>query len=312
MFQKKMKDSTPHRTRQINKVIDYIHGHMGGDLSVGVLAAKADMSPYHFLRVFREQMGETLAKYVTRRRLELAASLLSGDAGMPVSDIAYRCGFASVNVFCRNFKTRFGATAQQYRSSKMQPDSRNRPSKSKDGTAPRSYSKYFCSRKIIKTGAKTMDCTFEIKDIPGFRVVYCRHYGALDQMEGTFEKLLQWAYPRGLVTAPGMQLLSVYHDNPDVTPIDKLTADAAMTVSGTVRTDGEIGQYEISGGKYAVGRFEIGMEEFPDAWRAVFRLLEEHGCRCTEKHHYEIYRNNRDEHPQKKWIVDICIPVEVK
>ena len=307
-----IKDNNPHRTRQINKVIDYIHGHMDGDLSVGALAGRADMSTYHFVRVFRKQMGETLARYVTRRRLELAAALLLGDDGIPVSEVAYRCGFASPNVFCRNFKARFGITAQQYRRSKVQPDSKNRPSERTDGQAPRSYSKYFCSCKTIKTGEKMMDCTFEIKDIPGFRVIYCRHYGALDQMEGAFERLLQWAYPRGLVTAPGMQLLSVYHDNPEVTPTEKLTADAAMTVPGDVRTDGEIGQYEVSGGKYAVGRFEIGMEEFPDAWRAMFRLLDEHGCRCTEKHHYEIYRNNREEHPRRKWIVDICIPVELK
>ena len=26
--------------------------------------------------------------------------------------------------------------------------------------------------------------------------------------------------------------------------------------------------------------------------------------------HYEIYQNNHDEHPEKKFIVDICIPVE--
>ena len=31
---------------------------------------------------------------------------------------------------------------------------------------------------------------------------------------------------------------------------------------------------------------------------------------CGYGHHYEIYQNNHDEHPEKKFIVDICIPVE--
>ena len=54
------------------------------------------------------------------------------------------------------------------------------------------------------------------------------------------------------------------------------------------------------------------MEEFPDAWHAMYDLVEEHGCCCGTGHHYEIYQNNRDEHPEKKWIVDICIPVKMK
>lgn len=155
-----------------------------------------------------------------------------------------------------------------------------------------------------------MNCTFEIKNLPSQPIIYCRHQGALNQMQEAFAKLMQWAYPRGLVAVPGMKLVSVYHDNPDVTKKEKLTADAGMTILSAVKTEGEIGQYELSGGLYAVGRFEIGMEEFPDAWHAMFDLLAEHGCQCTNGHHYEIYQNNRDEHPEKKWIVDICIPVK--
>ena len=123
-----------------------------------------------------------------------------------------------------------------------------------------------------------MNCTFEIKNLPPQPIIYCRHQGALDQMQEAFAKLMQWAYPRGLVTVPGMKLLSVYHDNPDVTEKGRLTADAGMTVNEIVKTEGEIGQYELSGGLYAVGRFEIGMEEFPNAWHAMFDLVAEHGC----------------------------------
>ena len=46
--------------------------------------------------------------------------------------------------------------------------------------------------------------------------------------------------------------------------------------------------------------FELSMSEFPAAWMAMFDLLEENGCKCGYGHHYEIYQNNHDEHPEKK------------
>lgn len=295
---------------EINKVIDYIHSNLDKQLPIEKLSAQVNLSPWHFHRIFSASVGEPLAKYVIRRRLERAASLLLSDQTSSITNIAYECGFNSINVFCRNFKRHFGVGAQEFRNKKQQTDSKNSTFKSMIGTNDRLYSHYFCRSKTIITGGKIMNCTFEIKNIPAVDIIYCRHLGALDQMQEAFAKLMQWAYPRGLVSAPEMKLLSIYHDNPDITEKDKLTADAAMIVHKGVKTEGEIGGYEISGGLYAIGRFEIGMEEFPDAWRGMFDLLAEHGCQCTNGYHYEIYQNNRDEHPEKKWIVDICIPVK--
>lgn len=297
-------------TREINKVIDYIHTNLDKRLTIEELSSRVSLSPYHFHHIFSAVIGEPLAKYVTRRRLERAASLLLSDASSPIMNIVYECGFGSVNVFCRNFKRHFGMTAEEYRSNKLLQDSKNSPFNSIIDTKSRSYSRYFCLHKTIIVGGQTMNCTFEIKNLPSINIIYCRHQGALDQMQEAFAKLMQWAYPRGLVTAPEMKLLSVYHDNPDITEKDKLTADAGMIVAKAVKVEGEIGQYEITGGQYAVGRFEIAMEEFPAAWHATFDLIKEHGCQCTNGHHYEIYQNNRDEHPERKFIVDICIPVK--
>lgn len=302
--------SNPYYKKQINRVIDYIHSHLHQPLSIEELSTQANLSPSHFHRIFSAYIGEPLAKYVTRKRLERAAALLLSDSSTPVMNIAYECGFNSANVFCRNFKRHFNMTAEEYRRKNQSANSKNRPFKSINDTSNRSYSRYFCRTKTIITEGKTMNCTFEIKKLPAIRIIYCRHQGALDQMQEAFTKLMQWAYPRGLATAPGMKLLSVYHDHPDITETSKLTADAAMIVGQDVKTDGEIGAYEIEEGLYAVGRFEITMEEFPAAWHATFELITEHGCQCTNGHHYEVYQNNRDEHPEKKWIVDICIPVK--
>lgn len=299
-------------TNQINKVIDYIHSHLDEPLPVKGLCSLANLSPYHFHRIFTARTGEPLAKYVTRRRLERSASLLLGSPETPVSNIAFECGFSSASLFCRNFKRHFNMTAEEYRHKNSQSNSKNSQPDSNKSTGTRSYTRYFCTRKTIITGDKTMECNFEIKKLPAFNIIYCRHQGAYDQMQDAFARLMQWAYPRGLATAPGVKLLSVYHDNPDVTQKDKLISDAAMIVNEKIKTDGEIGQYEIAGGLYAVGSFELDMPDFPEAWRTVFSLIAEHKCQCTNAPHYEIYLNNREDHPQKKWFVDICIPVEMK
>lgn len=296
---------------QINVVVNYIHANMDKCLDVHSLARLTSFSTYHFHRIFSAVMGESLAKYVMRRRLELAAVYLREDASMPVMNIAFEVGFNSVNVFCRNFKRHFGMSAEAYRSKMRQEDSKNRPSECKDSRYGRTYSRYFCSRKSLKIGDKCMDCDFGIRRLDATYVVYCRHYGAYTGMQGAFERLMRWAYPRGLVGAAGSRLASVYHDDPHVTEEEKLISDACLIVEGPMRTDGDIGCYCLNAGQYAVGRFEISWDEFRVAWECMYRLVDEHGCRCCGLP-FEVYLNNSEEHPEGKWIVDICIPVMAK
>lgn len=296
-------------TRQINNVIDYIHQHLDKQITIEELSARICLSPFHFHRIFTAAIGEPLGKYISRKRLEKAANMLVNPELM-VKDIAYGCGYSSTALLCRSFKRHFGLTTEEFRSKHYHQNSKDSQFKSINEQHTSLYSRYFYSDKKIKSGGKIMNCTFEIKELAPVKIIYCRHQGALDQMQGAFARLMQWAYPRGLVGIPDMKLLSVYHDDPRVTEKDKLTADAAMTVNSDIKTDGEIGSYTLTGGKYAVGRFEIAMQEFPAAWEAMFALLAENGCQCSDGHHYEVYLNNHDEHPEKKFIVDICIPVK--
>ncbi|WP_301043409.1 AraC family transcriptional regulator [Parabacteroides goldsteinii] len=271
-------------TKQINRVIDYINSNLNRQISIDELSSLVDISTYHFHRIFTASMAEPVGKYILRRRLERAANVLLSDPAA-IKDVAYDWGFSSASSFCRSFKS----INEQHTSL---------------------YSRYFCRDKTIKVNGMDMNCTFEIKQMPERAIIYCRHQGALDQMQEAFANLMKWALPRGFVSQPDMRLLSVYHDDPRVTPVDKLTADAAMFVPEEMKPEGIIGSYKLSGGLYAVGRFELSMSEFPAAWMAMFDLLEENGCKCGYGHHYEIYQNNHDEHPEKKFIVDICIPVE--
>ena len=57
---------------RINRVIDYIRTDLTGDLRLETLAQVANFSPYHFHRVFRAMVGETVNTYIRRVRMQRA------------------------------------------------------------------------------------------------------------------------------------------------------------------------------------------------------------------------------------------------
>lgn len=98
-----------------NDVLDYIEHHLDRDLSLKILAEMAGLSPYYFHRLFKEKTGETLYRYVRRKRLEYAAHLLEQDPTLSMEEIAEKTGFSSSFVFSRNFKKYFGLTPSTFR-----------------------------------------------------------------------------------------------------------------------------------------------------------------------------------------------------
>lgn len=83
-------------------------------LTVGMLAAGINFSKYHYQRIFREAVGDTVMRYVTRRKLFLAARELV-ETKDSVLEIALRYGFDSHEGFTRSFKAHSGVTPRSYR-----------------------------------------------------------------------------------------------------------------------------------------------------------------------------------------------------
>jgi AraC family transcriptional regulator len=81
--------------------------------SLSALGAMVDKHPVHVAREFRRQFGLSIGEFRRRRRLERAAELLQ--SRIPLTEIAFRCGFASQSHFCRAFKAAYGVTPSRYR-----------------------------------------------------------------------------------------------------------------------------------------------------------------------------------------------------
>ena len=83
-------------------------------LSIGELAAEANLSEFHFARMFRASFGVAPHEWVLQRRIARAQDLLRSTT-LPLATIAERCGFASPSHFSRRFATQLGASPSRYR-----------------------------------------------------------------------------------------------------------------------------------------------------------------------------------------------------
>ena len=102
-------------TASINRVMDYIEQHLDEPLALERLARVAGFSSFHFHRIFRSMVGETLSQFVQRVRVEKAASQLLRYPDQPITEIALACGFSGSAAFARVFKDSFGTTATEWR-----------------------------------------------------------------------------------------------------------------------------------------------------------------------------------------------------
>jgi AraC family transcriptional regulator len=119
-------------TYRINRVIDYLEANIDDDLSLETLSGVANFSKYHFHRIFRAMVGETLNQFIQRIRLEKAATQLKFNPKKSITEIAFDCGFSGSAAFARAFKDAFQMSASEWRSEGQSSESKIRKTKRKN------------------------------------------------------------------------------------------------------------------------------------------------------------------------------------
>lgn len=99
---------------QLRRVRAFVDAHLGSDLSIADLAAECRLSPSHFARIFSASTGTSPHKWLVKRRIERAKTLLLGGVD-ELSQIALACGFADQSHFTRVFLRYEGQSPGRWR-----------------------------------------------------------------------------------------------------------------------------------------------------------------------------------------------------
>jgi AraC-like DNA-binding protein len=97
-----------------SRVVEYIDVYLARDLTITELASVACLSPFHFSKMFKRSMGESVHKFVIGRRLMRARSLLQSTS-IPLAEIAAITGFTDQSQFTALFKRSMGVTPGKFR-----------------------------------------------------------------------------------------------------------------------------------------------------------------------------------------------------
>jgi AraC family transcriptional regulator len=285
----------------VQRAIDRIVNDLDAALDLETLAETANLSPFHFHRVFRGMVGETALELTRRLRMERAAWTLANTA-TPVVEIAFRAGYETHEAFTRAFRACYGASPSGFRD---RGGTRFHLAAScgihfDAGSGPQVFNPR-------DTGGKSM--RVEIKQMPARRLAAVRHAGPYTRIGEAFQRLGAIAGPAGLFR-PGAEMLALYHDDPEATAPADLRSDAGVTVpEGLALPDG-LTEQRVGAGKYACTLHLGSYDRLPDTWaRLMGEWLPASDHRLGPGASYEIYLNDPSTTTEDNLETEICIPL---
>jgi AraC family transcriptional regulator len=218
---------------RVNRAVDYVTRNLDQPLRLEEVAKAACFSSYHFHRIFRALMGETLASFVKRVRLERSVYLLSHRNGASLTEIALACGFSSSSDFSRSFRAQYGAAPSRFDIGQFRLSGRKALEVASIPPGERH------KLKRLPAGQNPDGFAVNLRNIPARRVAYIRVHRPYegDHVVQAVKRLLAWAEARGLADS---QWLGYQWEDPEIVPLDKCRYDVGVEVPGTVLADGEI------------------------------------------------------------------------
>lgn len=258
-----MNDSNYYRSR-INKAVEHIDKHLAEPLRIEELAKLANFSTFHFQRLYKALQGETPYETLFRLRLEKAVFLLSYRSKMKISEVAYECGFPSVENFSRQFKTRFQNSPSAFRKTK-----KNQNSRIYQGNNPQDF--YNSNENSRKEPGRTFEVYIE--ELEAIPIAFIR---ALFGTDGSvlvkrYHELIDWAEKNDLPYQGELARFGMSIDNPEVTPANQYRYDFAIRVGKKIVAEGIIEKEEIPKGKYATIHCIGKLKDVAQAWDYMYQ-----------------------------------------
>ncbi len=277
--------------KAINRAVDYLNRHSSEPIDLETLAKTANISTFHFHRIFRSFMGENVGEYIRRLRLENAAQRLR-TTSLNLKDIAENAGYQTEQAFSKAFKKHFSVSPAAYRRS-SDINSSIRQSINVDGELP----------------------VPEIRTINDIKYVYIRIidvYGSPKSYNMAWGKLYSFALQNDIINER-TEYLGLSFDDPTITMPDLCRFYACITTDKDIKPQGEFGVQTIAGGLYAVFTLKGPYSELMDLYNRIYLLwLPSSGYRLRNGVSFEKYLNNPDKTDDQNLLTEIYIPVKMK
>jgi len=275
---------------RINKVLLYVDEHLSEKLDLEMLASVSCFSPYHFHRIMRAHLNESLGSYIIRQRLQTAAMLLEHSRDS-VSSIAYEVGYETPSSLSKAFKNKYGVSPSEFRANKF---------------------KLIKDDKNLLFNLKETDMNLEpeIRLIDEMKVIYIQAIGDYNNVGPVWERLCKFAGRRGLF-GPETIMLGLSHDDPEITETEKLRYDACIVVNDDILPEGEVGVKSIAGSNYAVFVHKGPYGELMSSYNDIFRnWLPQSNYELGDSAPLEIYLNDPEKVVPEDLRTEICIPLK--
>lgn len=216
--------------KAVNRVVDYINAHLYEMPSIREIGEIANISGFHFHRIFKAIIGENIGAFISRLRLEdVALHLLMSDDSL--TDLAVKTGYGTKYALSKAFRNHFGISPSQYRIQ-----------------GKKAYS-YFQEGKH-----ELVELDPEIRNVAAKTIVYVRIidvYGSEESYAAAWYKLGVYAKKNNLIDE-STEFIGLSFDDPEITHPSKCRFYAGFTPNRHVLPEGEFGGQQIRGGKYLV------------------------------------------------------------
>lgn len=270
---------------QLLRVTAHIHDHLAEPLDLAELAVVADLSPFHWHRIYHALMGETAAATVRRLRLHQASGYLAQTA-LTVTEIARRCGYPNAQSFTRAFRQTFGQSPQTWRTTRTDA---------------------LPWRTAMATQADGWPVT--VREVPAIEVAGLPHRGSYMRIGRAFETAQIRFAAQGLMRRD-TRWLAQYRDDPFAYPEAQLHSLAGFSLPPGADVEPPLQRCTLGGTPCAVLRYRGPYPNMRDAYQWLYGTwLIASGHRVADQPVFEEYLNNPRDTPPSDLLTDIYLPL---
>lgn len=274
--------------KAVNRVIDYINGYLYSMPSIKELSEVANISEYHFHRIFKTIIGENIGEYINRIRLEDIAQRLRAKE-YSLQQIAETTGYGTKHALSKAFKKHFGISPSEY------------------CKQPKNIELFFKQERVSYTMVP------EIKDIAEKQIVYIRiidRYGTPESYTKAWHDLRHFAKENNLVRAD-TEYIGLSFDDPTITLPEKCRFYACFTTREKIKPKGPFGVRTISAGQYAVFLHKGEYQKLIDSYYYIYiKWLPHSSYKLRGTMSFEKYLSNSGGIDEDDLLTEIYIPIK--